>query len=84
MILGWTSFKVVQMVPVDCISRLQELKIDFLTENLKSLPETLDQFQYNFAEMFLWLSSTKIVQADMICQKIWPPGDGAYFPYISI
>ena len=37
MILGWSSFKVVQMVPVGCISRSQELKIDFLTKNLKNL-----------------------------------------------
>ena len=40
MILGWSSFKVVQMVqmvPVRCISRSQELKIDFLTENFKNL-----------------------------------------------
>ena len=36
MILGWSSFKVVQMVPVHCISRSQELKIDFLTKNLKN------------------------------------------------
>ena len=37
MILGWSSFKVVQMVPVRCISRSQELKINFLTKNLKNL-----------------------------------------------
>ena len=37
MILGWFSFKVVQMVPIHCISRSQELKIDFLTKNLKNL-----------------------------------------------
>ena len=37
MILGWSSFKVVQMVPIHCISRSQELKIDFLTKNLKNL-----------------------------------------------
>ena len=37
MILGWSSFKVVQMVLVHCISRSQELKIDFLTKNLKNL-----------------------------------------------
>ena len=37
MILGWSSFKVVQMVLVHCISRSQELKIDFLTKNLKYL-----------------------------------------------
>ena len=37
MILGWSSFKIVQMVLVHCISRSQELKIDFLTKNLKNL-----------------------------------------------
>ena len=37
MILGWFSFKFVQMVPVHCMSRSQELKIDFLTKNLKNL-----------------------------------------------
>ena len=37
MILGWSSFKIVQMVPVRCISRSQKLKIDFLTKNLKNL-----------------------------------------------
>ena len=37
MILGWSSFKIVQMVQVHCISRSQELKIDFLTENFKNL-----------------------------------------------
>ena len=37
MILGWSSFRVVQMVQVHCISRSQELKIDFLTKNFKNL-----------------------------------------------
>ena len=37
MILGWSCFKVIQIVPVDCISRSQELNIDFLTKNLKNL-----------------------------------------------
>ena len=84
MILGWSSFKVVQMVPVHCISRSQELKIDYLTKNLKksSCQKLLDRFQYHFAEMFLWWSSTKIVQAIWIRQKTWPPGGGAYFLYI--
>ena len=55
-------------------------------ENFKksSCQKPLDQFQYNFGEMFLWLSSTKIVQAVWIRQKTWPPGGRAYFPYISI
>ena len=53
-------------------------------ENFKksSCQKPLDRFQYNFAEMFLWLSSTKIVQAIWIRQKTWPPGVGAYFPYM--
>ena len=34
--------------------------------------------------MFVWWSSTKIVQAFWIRQKTWPPGGEAYFPYISI
>ena len=37
MILGWSPFKIVQMVLVHCISRSQELKIDFLIKNLKNL-----------------------------------------------
>ena len=32
--------------------------------------------------MFLWWPYTKIVQAIWIRQKTWPPGGGAYFPYI--
>ena len=73
------------MVPVHCISRSQELKIDFLTKKIKksSCQKPLDRFQHNFAEMFLWWSSIKIVQAFCICQKTWSPGGGAYFPYIS-
>ena len=34
--------------------------------------------------MFLWWSSTKIVQAIWILQKTWPPGGRAYFPYIYL
>ena len=34
--------------------------------------------------MFLWWPSTKIVEAIMIHQKVWPPGGKAYFPYMSI
>ena len=55
-------------------------------ENLKksSYQKPLERLQYNVAEMFLWWSPTKIVQAIWIRQKTWPPGGGAYFPYISI
>ena len=49
-----------------------------------SCQKPLERLQYNEAEMFLWWSSTKIVQAIWIRQKTWPPGGGAYFPYISI
>ena len=49
-----------------------------------SCQKPLDQPLYNVAKMFPWWSSTKIVQAVMICQKTWPLGGGAYFPYISI
>ena len=49
MILGWSSFKVVQMVPVHCISRSQELKIVFLTKNLKNfLSETTGPISVKF------------------------------------
>ena len=49
-----------------------------------SCQKPLNQFLYNFAEMFLWWAFTKIVQAIWIRQKTWPPGGGTYFPYISI
>ena len=49
-----------------------------------SCQKLLDRFLYNLAKMFPWWSSTKIVQAVMICQKTWLLGGGAYFPCISI
>ena len=54
-------------------------------ENLKKMSschKPLNRFPYNFAETFLLWSSTKIVQAIWIRQNSWPPGGGAYFPYI--
>ena len=58
----------------------------YLYRKLKksSCQTLLDQLLYNFAEIFLWWFCTKIVQAIWICQKTWPPGGGAYFPYISL
>ena len=58
----------------------------YLYRKLKksSCQKPLDRFLYTFAEMFLWWSSTKIVQAIGIRQKTWPPGGGAYFPYIPM
>ena len=49
-----------------------------------SWQKPLDRFQYNFAETFLWGSSTKIVLAIPIRQKTWPPGAGLIFLYIYI
>ena len=55
-------------------------------ENLKksSCQKPLDQFQYNLADMFPWWPFTKIVQAVMICQKIWLLGWGLFPLYIYI
>ena len=42
----------------------------FYTENLKIfLSETTGPILYTFAEMFLWWSSTKIVQAIVVSDK---------------
>ena len=51
---------------------------------LSSCQKPLDRFPYTFAEMFLWWSSTKVVQAILICQKAWPPGGGANSVYIYV
>ena len=56
-------------------------------ENFKNLlvrNHWTEWFQYNFAEMFLWWSSTKIVQAIWIRQKHGRQGAGLIFLYISI
>ena len=44
-----------------------------------SCQKSLDRFPYDFAEMFLWWSCCKIVQAIWICQKTWPPGGWGLF-----
>ena len=50
-----------------------------------SYQKPLDRFQYNFAEMLLWCSSTKIVQAIWIHQKnMAARGAGLIFLYIYI
>ena len=50
----------------------------YLHRKLKksSCQKPLNRFPYTFAELFLWWSSTKIVQAIWIRQKTWPPGVG--------
>ena len=137
MILGWSAFKVVQMVTVHCISRSQELKIDFLTKSLKNLlvrnhwtdfniilqkcsfgdplPRLFKPFGFvkkhgrqGAGAYFPYISIKKTLKIFLsettgpICRnvplvilyqdcsshldssKTWPPGGGAYFPYISI
>ena len=58
----------------------------YLYRKLKksSCQKPLDRFLYNFAEMFLWWSSIKIVQAIWIRQKHGRQEAGYYFSYISI
>ena len=85
MFLWWSSTKIVQAIwicqktwppgggayfPIYLYRKLKK----------SSCQKPLNRFPYNFVEMFLWWSSTKIVQAILICQKKWPPGGGAYFP----
>ena len=90
MFLWWSSTKIVQDIWIgqkNMAARGRGLfSLYIYIENFKksSSQKPLDRFQYNFAEIFLWWSSTNIVQAIWIRQKTWPPGGGAYFPYISI
>ena len=91
MILGWSSFKVVQMVPVHCISRSLELKIDLQTEKLKNLLVRNHWTNFNiilqkcslgdplprlFKPLIHQKTWPQIVQAFVIHQKPWPPGGG--------
>ena len=89
MFLWWSSTKIVQAIWISQKTWPPGAGLIFpiyLYRKLKksSCQKPLDRFQYNFVEMFLWWSSTKIVQAIWIRQKTWPPGGGASFPCISI
>ena len=42
-----------------------------------------DRFQYNFAEMCLLVIPYQDCSSHLDSSKKWPPGSGAYFPYIS-
>ena len=90
----WTDFQLILQVILyqDCSRHLDSsknmvargrglLSLYIYIENLKksSCQKPLDRFPYNFAEMFLWWFSTKIVR-----EETWPPGGGTCFPYISI
>ena len=91
MFLWWSSTKIVQAIWIrqkNMASRGRGLfSLNIFMENLKksSCQKPLERLQYNLAEMFLWWSSTKIVQVIRIRQKAWPPGGvgGSYFPFLS-
>ena len=89
MFLWWSSTKIVQAIWIRqktwSLGGVAYFPYISIQKTLKIfLSETSGPFQYNFAEMLLRLSSTKIVQAIWIRQKTWPLGGVAYFPYISI
>ena len=74
------------MVSVHCISRSQELKIDFLTKNLKNL---LVRNQLTDFNMILQKCSfdeplPRLFKPFGFVKKHGRQGGGAYFPYISI
>ena len=91
MFLWWSSTKIVQDIWIrqkNMATRGRGLfSLYIYIENFKksSCQKPLDRFQYNFAEMFLWLSSTKIVQAIWIRQKnMAARGRGLLSLYICI
>ena len=90
MFLWWSSTKIVQAIWISQKTWPSGAGLIFpiyLYRKLKksSCQKPLDWFPYNFAEMFLWWSSTKIVQAIWIRRKTWPPGGrGLFSLYIYI
>ena len=90
MFLWWPSIKIVQAIWIRQKhghrgGRGRGLfSLYIYIENFEFCQKPLDQFLYNLAKMFPCWSSTKIVQAIMVCQKTLPQGGGAYFPYISV
>ena len=85
-ILGLFSFKVVQMVSVHCISRSQELKIDFLTENLKSLLVSNHWTNFNiiFQKCFFGNPLPRLFKPFWFVKNTWPQGAGLFSLYISV
>ena len=85
MILVCSSFKVVQMVPVHCISRSQKLKIDFLTKNLKNLRVRNHWTDFNICRNVPLVILYQDCKAIWIREKTWPPvGRGLFSLYIYI
>ena len=77
------------MVPVHCISRSQELKIDFLTKNLKKKTKKL-LVRNHLTDFNIILQKCSF--GDPLLRLVKPfgfvknmaAGGGAYFPYVSI
>ena len=88
MFLWWSSTKIVQAIGIRQKTWLPGgagliLPIYLYRKFKKSSYEKpLERLQYNVAEMFLWWSCTKIVQAIWIRQKTW--GWGLFSLYIYI
>ena len=92
MFFWWTSTKIVQAVWIRQKTwppggRAYFPYICIYIENFKksSCQKPMDRFQYNLEGMCLWSPSSKVVQAIMICQKIWLQGGwGLFSLYIYI
>ena len=72
------------MVLVYCISRSKELKIDFLTKNLKNLLviNHWTDFHIILQKCSFGDPLPRLFKPFGFVKKTWPPGGGAYFPYI--
>ena len=85
MFLWWSSTKMVKAIWIRQKTwppggrGLFSLYIYIEKIKTSSCQKPLDRFQYHFAEMFLWWSSTKIFQAIWIRQKTSPPGGRGLF-----
>ena len=81
MILIWPSLKIVQMVPILCISRSHRLKIDFKDDNFKKSsclkPQGLELW-YLICSITLW-TFTKLVQIMPLGQKRHHPGGYIFY-----
>ena len=75
------------MVPVHCITGSEEIKIDFLTKNLKKnllVGNDWTDFNIILQECSFGNRLPRLSKQFGFVKKTWLPGDGAFFPYISI
>ena len=84
MFLWWPSTQIIQAIWIRQKHGRQGAGLIFpiyLYRKLKksSCQKLLDRLQYNLAELFLWWSSTRIVQAIWIRQKYGRHGSGLIF-----